>query len=77
MKNTIVKNDDFVKDLVEGLKKEGENGRVKVTGVGVFRLKRMKEVIRRNPKTGEQVKVPERLKIKFTPGKALKEALGI
>jgi nucleoid DNA-binding protein len=52
-----------------------DGNRIEARGFGVFIVKRMKAKQGRNPRTGEQVYVPARRKVKFKPGKLLKEAL--
>ena len=45
--------------------------RVELRGFGVFSTKIQKESIRRNPKTGEKVNVPQKKTINFKKGKDL------
>ena len=45
--------------------------RVELRGFGVFSTKIQKESIRRNPKTGEKVNVPQKKTINFKMGKEL------
>ena len=45
--------------------------RVELRGFGVFSTKIQKESIRRNPKTGEKVNVPQKKTINFKMGKDL------
>jgi len=42
---------------------------------GVFEVKTRASRIGRNPRTGDQVPVPERLVVTFRPGKKMKEAV--
>ncbi len=48
-----------------------EDGRVELRGFGVFAVKWRKARKGRNPRTGEQVTVPERCGVTFKPGKAM------
>jgi len=49
------------------------NGKVNITGLGIFKLKDRKARVARNPKTGEQVQVPAKKAPKFLPAKHFKE----
>lgn len=49
------------------------DGKVNITGLGIFKLKDKKARIGRNPKTGETVQVPARKAPKFLPSKNFKE----
>jgi nucleoid DNA-binding protein len=50
--------------------------RIEIRGFGVFQVKDTKpKPAARNPRTGEIIYVPARLKTHFKPGKILKEAL--
>ncbi len=54
------------------LKKEGA---LRLAGLGIFRKRKTKARIGRNPATGEQIKIPARTRLRFTPAKALKDAV--
>ncbi len=58
-----------VKDALSG----GE--KVEIRGFGNFKLKNRNARTARNPKTGEQVEVPEKKVIHFKMGKELRELL--
>jgi DNA-binding protein HU-beta len=46
--------------------------------LGIFRKRKLKARMGRNPATGEQIKIPARTRLRFTPAKALKDyVLGI
>ena len=61
--------------VVRELKKEGS---LRLAGLRIFRKRKLKARIGRNPATGEQIKIPARTRLRFTPTKALKDAvLGI
>jgi DNA-binding protein HU-beta len=53
--------------------KKGED--VVLTGFGTFKVVKRKARKGRNPNTGEEIKIKATKAPKFTPGKALKEAL--
>ena len=58
--------------VVRELKKEGS---IRLAGLGVFRKRKLAARIGRNPATGEQIKIPARTRLRFTPAKALKESV--
>lgn len=62
--------------LIEGIKgslREGE--KVTFSRFGSFDVKERKARKGRNPKTGAQVAIPPKKRIKFTPSKSLKVSL--
>jgi len=62
---------DELKELVtRQLKKEGL---LRLAGLGVFRKRKVKARMGRNPATGEQIKIPARTRLRFTPAKSLKD----
>lgn len=52
-----------------------KNNRVQLTGFGTFSTSRRKKRMGVNPKTGAKITIPARKVPKFTPGKALKDAI--
>lgn len=60
---------DAIKD---GLKKDGS---VQLIGFGTFQVKERNARTGRNPKTGEQMRIPASKSVGFKVGKALKEAV--
>lgn len=56
----------------EELKKGGE---ARFVGFGTFKVSHRKETTGRNPRTGETIKIAAANRVKFTPGKELKEAV--
>jgi DNA-binding protein HU-beta len=64
--------DELTALVVKQLKKEGE---LRLSGLGVFRKRKTKARVGRNPATGEQIKIPARTRLRFTPAKALKDAV--
>jgi DNA-binding protein HU-beta len=49
--------------------------KVQITGFGVFEVKKREAHIGRNPRTKENIEIPETLVPQFKAGKALKEAV--
>lgn len=64
--------DTVVEAIVHTLKKGDE---VSIAGLGIFSVKPRAARMARNPKTGEQVKVPATKVPKFRAAKALKDAV--
>jgi nucleoid DNA-binding protein len=60
-------------DALTSALKKGED--VRLPAFGVFDVKDTAARTARNPQTGEEVAVPAGRKVRFKPGKALKEAL--
>jgi len=58
--------------VVRELKKEGS---LRLAGLGIFRKRKTKARIGRNPATGQEIKIPARTRLRFTPAKALKDAV--
>lgn len=56
----------------EELKKGGE---ARFTGFGTFKVGQRKATTGRNPRTGETIQIEAANRVKFTPGKELKEAV--
>ena len=62
--------------MMEGIKgslKRGE--KVTFSGFGSFEIKERRARKGRNPKTGAEVAIPPRKRVKFNPSKSLKNAL--
>ena len=64
--------DCVISSITRALKK-GED--VVLTGFGTFKVVKRKARKGRNPNTGEEIKIKASKAPKFTPGKALKEAV--
>ena len=64
--------DELNKLVVRELKKEGT---IRLAGLGIFRKRKLKARVGRNPATGEQIKIPARTRLRFTPAKALKDSV--
>ena len=58
---------------VEAAMKSGD--KVQMVGFGSFEVKKRPARVGRNPRTGEECLIPASRVVKFTPGKALKEAV--
>ena len=64
---------DCLVDTVTKSVKKGES--VKIPGLGIFRLRKMKARMGRNPQTGEPIKIPARKKVGFSVAKTFKESV--
>jgi nucleoid DNA-binding protein len=64
--------DSMVKNISLALKK---NEGVTLTGFGTFKVVKRKARKGRNPQSGEPIRIKASKKVKFIPGKALKEAV--
>ena len=62
----------LVTTVIKSVKK-GEP--LKIPGLGIFRLRKMKARMGRNPQTGEAIKIPARKKVGFTVAKSFKETV--
>ncbi len=60
---------DAVLDAMRTSMKRGE--RIELRGFGVFQVKPRKRGIGRNPRTGQEVRIPPGRTIRFRPGKEL------
>jgi DNA-binding protein HU-beta len=58
--------------VVRELKKEGS---LRLAGLGIFRKRKTKARMGRNPATGEEIKIPARTRLRFTAAKALKDSV--
>ena len=64
--------DAIIKVLTEAI---GSGSPVTFTGFGSFKLSQRAPRKGRNPRTGKEINIPACKVVKFTPGKALKEAV--
>ena len=64
--------DGMIEQITQTLKRGDE---VSLAGLGIFSVKARPARMARNPKTGEQVKVPATTVPKFRAAKALKDAV--
>jgi DNA-binding protein HU-beta len=68
--------DELINDLVDTIVKSVKKGEsVKIPGLGIFRLRKMKARMGRNPQTGEAIKIPARKKVGFSVAKTFKETV--
>jgi nucleoid DNA-binding protein len=65
--------DAFIDTITKELKKKN---RVQITGFGTFAVSKRNKRTGVNPRTGEQITIAARNVPKFTPGQALKDAVG-
>ncbi|MBV8452883.1 MAG: HU family DNA-binding protein [Deltaproteobacteria bacterium] len=52
-----------------------QKGSLRLAGLGVFCKRKLKARVGRNPATGEQIKIPARIHLRFTPAKALTDSM--
>jgi nucleoid DNA-binding protein len=72
VKQVVVK--DVVQKTFDVIFEALKNGqRIELRNFGVFKLKKCKKRIGRNPKTGEIVPIPERHTVVFKPGLEMKQ----
>jgi DNA-binding protein HU-beta len=64
--------DAVFKAIEVALKKEEE---VRLVGFGSFATAKRKASTGRNPRTGEEIKIPESNSVRFKAGKALKDSV--
>ena len=68
--------DELLNELVDTIVKTVKKGEsVKIPGLGIFRLRKMKARMGRNPQTGEAIKIPARKKVGFSVAKTFKETV--
>jgi DNA-binding protein HU-beta len=64
--------DELTNLVVRELKKEGV---LRLGGLGIFRKRKSKARMGRNPATGAAIKIPARTRLRFTPAKSLKDSV--
>ena len=69
-----VKAIESVLTAIESALKQGHE--VRLVGFGTFNVVERKAAKGRNPRTGEEIDIPESKSVRFKPGKTLKEAVG-
>ena len=68
--------DELMNGLVDTIVKSVKKGEsVKIPGLGIFRLRKMKARMGRNPQTGEAIKIPARKKVGFSVAKTFTESV--
>jgi integration host factor subunit beta len=53
-----------------------KEGRIELRNFGVFEVKQRRRRRARNPRTGQEVTVPERLVVTFKPGREMEQRVG-
>lgn len=68
---------DAIFDTASGAIAEAVNtvGQVSIPGFGKFSSKKRAARTGRNPRTGQEIKIPERTRVAFSAGKGLKESV--
>ena len=64
---------DAVFAAIEGALKKKEE--VRLVGFGTFATAERKESMGRNPRTGEEMKIPASTSVRFKPGKGLRDSV--
>lgn len=64
--------DEVLDVITKALKKKQE---VRLVGFGTFSTSKRKAGKGRNPRTGEEIKIPATVSVRFKAGKGLKEAV--
>jgi DNA-binding protein HU-beta len=68
--------DDVLSSMIDAVVKTVKKGEpVKISGLGIFRLRRLKARMGRNPQTGEPIKIPARKKVGFSVARAFKDSV--
>lgn len=68
--------DNWLESFKEVLTAQLQKGeKINITGLGIFKVADRKAREGRNPRTGEVIQIPASKKLRFTPSKALKEAV--
>ena len=68
--------DDILSSMIDTVVKTVKKGEsVKIPGLGIFRLRKMKARMGRNPQTGEAINIPARKKVGFSVAKTFKETV--
>ena len=66
---------EVVESVIEGIVAEIQTGRLRVTGLGTFKVNERSARVGRNPKTGETIQVPAKKIVKFVQAKELTEVI--
>jgi DNA-binding protein HU-beta len=65
-----------VESIIDGITKSLKKGdAITFVGFGTFKTANRKARTARNPQTGATIKIPKRRVVRFSPGKALKNAV--
>ena len=65
----------FIDKLRESIEELDQDDRIELRGFGTFGIKKRKARVARNPKTGEEVRVPERKTPFFKAGREMKQTV--
>jgi len=65
----------FIEKLRESIEKLDDDDRIELRGFGTFGIKKRRARVARNPKTGQQVDVPERKSPYFKAGRDMKQSI--
>ena len=65
--------DELAALVVKELK--GKEGSLRLAGLGIFRKRKSKARMGRDPATGAAIKIPARTRLRFTAAKALKDGV--
>ncbi|MEA2626850.1 MAG: DNA-binding protein HU-beta [Candidatus Binatota bacterium] len=60
-------------EMIIGQVKKGES--IKIPNLGTWKKRKTSARMGRNPQTGEPIKIPARVKVRFTVAKSFKEAV--
>lgn len=67
---------DYVNEILEVMKEALEEGEeIKVSGFGKFEVRKKSERVGRNPRTGDEIVIPERKVLRFKVSQVLKDEL--
>ena len=67
---------DYVNEVLELMKETLEEGEeIKVSGFGKFEVRKKSERVGRNPRTGDEILIPERKVLRFKVSQVLKDEL--
>ncbi len=73
---TLLQAKKALTSLLQGINSALERGeRVTLSGFGSFEIKKRRERMGRNPKTGEVIRISPKKKVKFNPSPALEDKL--
>lgn len=63
-------------EIESGLKKARKDGRFVIGTFGTFAVSKRSPRVGRNPRTGEEIKIPASKSLRFRPSSTLKDAAG-
>ena len=66
---------EFLHKFIDIIKKNSDVSNVKIPGFGTFITKVTPQRVGRNPKTGQEFLISERLKLKFIPSNNIKNII--